>query len=131
VAFSGCASLTSVYFQGNAPSADSSVFSGDNYLTVYYMPGTTGWGPFLADRPAVRWNPQVQPGNASFGVRTNLFGFAIAGTSGLAVVVEACTNLASPVWLPLGTNTLANGSAFFSDPQWTNYASRFYRLRSP
>jgi hypothetical protein len=105
------------------------VFSGDNYLTVYYMPGATGWGPFLADRPAVLWNPQVQP--RSFGIRSNQFGFIIAGTSGLAVVVEACTNPASPVWLPVGTNILANGSAFFSDPQWTNYPRRFYRLRSP
>ena len=81
--------------------------------------------------PAVLWNPQVQTRDASFGVRTNQFGFNITGTSGLVVVVEACTNLANPVWSPVETNTLTGDSSYFSDPQWTNYPSRFYRLRSP
>ena len=59
-AFAGCLSLTSVYFQGNAPSVGwIEVF---NWLvgytsgvadwetdpaTVYYLPGTTGWGTEL------------------------------------------------------------------------------------
>jgi hypothetical protein len=47
------------------------------------------------------------------------------------VVVEACTNLANPDWQPVQTNLLATGSVYFSDPQWTNYPGRFYRLRSP
>jgi hypothetical protein len=46
-------------------------------------------------------------------------------------VVEACTNLASPVWTPLATLTLTNGSFQFSDPAWTNSLSGFYRLTSP
>jgi hypothetical protein len=79
----------------------------------------------------VFWNPQVQTGDASFGARTNCFGFTITGSSNLIIVVEACTNLAHPVWSPVGTNTLTGGSSYFSDPQWTNYPSRFYRLRSP
>ena len=65
------------------------------------------------------------------GVRTNRFGFTITGTSGLIFVVEACTNLADPIWSPLQTNTLTGGSSYFSDPRWTNYPARFYRLRSP
>jgi hypothetical protein len=84
---------------------------------------------FLAT--SVLWNPQVQTSDASFGVRTNRFGFNITGTSGLVVVVEACTNLANPIWSSVGTNTLTGGSSYFSDPQWTNYPGRFYRLRSP
>ena len=64
-------------------------------------------------------------------MRTNQFGFNITGTSDLVVVVEACTDLANPVWSPLGTNTLTGDSSYFSDPQWTNYPGRFYRLRSP
>jgi hypothetical protein len=47
------------------------------------------------------------------------------------VVVEACTNLSNPDWQPMQTNLLTTGSAYFSDPQWTNYPNRFYRLRSP
>lgn len=66
--------------------------------------------------------------DASFGVRTNQFGFTITGTSNLVIVVEASTNLAGPAWYPLQTNTLAGGSSYFSDPQWSNYSARFYRL---
>jgi hypothetical protein len=65
------------------------------------------------------------------GVRTNRFGFNVAGISNLVVVVEACTNLANPVWCPLQTNTLTGAPFYFIDPHWTNYPRRFYRLRSP
>jgi hypothetical protein len=64
-------------------------------------------------------------------VRANGFGFNITGTTNIPVVVEACTNLANPIWIPLQTCTLTNGSIHFSDPGWTNYRGRFYRLRSP
>jgi hypothetical protein len=84
---------------------------------------------FLAT--SVLWNPQIQTINASFGVRTNRFGFNITGSSGLVIVVEACTNLSNPVWTSVGTNTLTGGSSYFSDPRWTNYPGRLYRLRSP
>jgi hypothetical protein len=49
----------------------------------------------------------------------------------MSVGVDACTNLANPTWSPLATTTLTSGSAYFSDPQWTNYPARFYRLRWP
>jgi PKD repeat protein len=39
-AYSG---LTSVYFEGNAPTADPEAFLGDT-ATVYYLAGTSGWG---------------------------------------------------------------------------------------
>jgi hypothetical protein len=129
--FASCTNLTSVYFEGNAPAFDSLAFLNDNKLTVYYLPGTTGWGPTFAGRPAVLWNPQVQTSGTTFGVRTNRFGFNITGTSNLVIVVEASTDLANPTWIPLATNTLTGGTAYFSDPQWTNYTRRYYRLRSP
>jgi len=139
-AFEYCTSLTSVYFKGNAPAADGSVFI--NYgpdgqvsykATAYYLPGTTGWDDFSINTyiPAVPWLPLIQTGDAGFGVRTNQFGFNIAWASGQTVVVEACTNLANPVWFPVATNTLVNGSSYFSDPQPANLPGRFYRLRSP
>jgi len=137
-AFEYCTNLTGVYFQGNAPSLVSAVFAFDNNATVYYLPGTTGWENFaqLTGRPTVLWNPQVQPGDPIFGVQNNQFGFNITGSSNLVIVAEACTNLANPVWSPVQTNTLntfigTNGTSYFSDPQWTNYPGRFYRLRSP
>ena len=112
------------------------MFHGDSSAIVYYLPGMTGWSSTYDGLPAVLWNPRVQTGDASFGVRTNRFGFTITGSSNLVIVVEACTNLANPIWTPLGTNTLnifigTNGTSYFSDPQWTNYPGRFYRFRSP
>ena len=80
--------------------------------------------------PTELWNPQAQTSGASFGVRTNQFGFNITGNSNLVVVVEGCTNLANPVWQPIQTDTLTDGTNYFSDPQWTNYPARFYRLSS-
>ena len=130
-AFSSCASLTSVYFQGNAPSVDSTVFADDNSNpTIYYLPGTTGWSSPFAGRQALLWNPLIQTIGSSFGVRSNQFGFYITGTPYIPIVVEACTNLASPLWIPLQSFTLTSGLVYFSDPQWTNYPSRFYRINS-
>jgi hypothetical protein len=135
-AFYACFSLTSVYFDGNTPSVGSSVFNDDDTVTTYYLPGTTGWsltfwGYPSSGPPAVLWNPFIQTGDGSFGVRSNQFGFNITGTTNIPIVVEACTNLASPVWTPLQTVTLTNGLFYFSDPQWTNYSGRFYSIQMP
>jgi hypothetical protein len=131
-AFANCPSLKEASFNGNAPFVFSEdVFDGDNEASVYYLPGTTGWGPTFGGRPTVLWNPQVQTSDASFGVQTNMFGFNITGTSGLVIVVDACGDLANPIWSSVGTNTLTDGSSYFSDPQWTNYPARYYRFRSP
>ena len=73
----------------------------------------------------------MQTSDATFGVVSNQFGFNITWASDLIVVVDACTDLADPVWTPVGTNTITGGSSYFSDSQWTNYPARFYRLRSP
>jgi hypothetical protein len=138
-AFAGCSTLTSVYFQGNAPSFGGAVFVYGfpsqfwDPATIYYLPGTTGWDDVSTNTgvPVVLWNPQIQTSDTSFGVRTNQFGFTINWASGMTVVVEACTDLANPTWSLVATKTLTSGSSYFSDPQWTNYSGRFYRLRSP
>jgi hypothetical protein len=126
--FYQCGCLTGVYFQGNAPSIGPNSFYGDN-TTIYYLPWTKGWDS-LTGYIIVPWLPQVQISDGSFGVRTNQFGFNIDWASSQTVVVETCTNLANPDWLPVGTNILTGGSSYFSDPQWMNYPGRFYRLRS-
>src|ERR1039458_8863077 len=131
-AFCNCSSLTGVYFMGNAPTPGNwSVFNGANQAIVYYLPGTVGWTSTFGGRPAVLWKPQVLTSDGSFGLRTNQFGFNIIWASGTVVVVEACTDPANAIWSPVATNTLTGGSSYFSDPQWTNYPNRFYRLRSP
>src|SRR5208283_2242402 len=119
-----------IYFLGNAPSQGAGVCQGDP-ATVYYLPGTTNWGPFFGECPTMEWNPQVQTHDRNFGVRTNRFGFNITGNNNLVVKVEACTNLSNPTWVPLGTNTLNGGSSYFSDPAWAGFPRRFYRLDLP
>lgn len=130
-AFDSCTILRSVYFRGDAPGLGNDVFSGDTYVTIYYLPGTTGWSNTFGGRPAVLWNPQALTKDGSFGVRQNQFGFNLAGTPDIPLVIEASTDLAARSWAPLQSCTLTNGVIYFSDPQWTNFPSRYYRVRSP
>jgi len=159
-AFYGCGNLTSVYFQGNSPTFGADLFADcSSYdmwgnlttvfdpVTIYYLPGTVGFSNLtcissvssgrhtavtnFVTLPAVLWAPQVQTSDGSFGVRSNQFGFNINGAVGMSVVVEASTSLVNPAWSPISTNTLTSGSAYFSDPEWSKYPTRFYRLRWP
>ena len=120
-----------------------SAFSGDSLETVPLQPGATNVIEFTGGNGGVNVDyitvtpvptppatPAVQTSDANFGIRTNQFGFNISGDDGL-ITVEACTNLTNPAWQAIATNTIANGEAYFSDPQWTNYRERFYRLTAP
>jgi hypothetical protein len=128
--FWNCFNLSALYFEGNAPGDDLTEFPYDNAI-VYHLSGTMGWGATYGGLSTALWLPQAQTSDGSFGVQTNQFGFNINWASGQTVVVEASTNLSNPIWQPVQTNTLTSGTAYFSDPQWTNYPGRFYRLRSP
>ena len=133
-AFGECFGLTSVYFKGRAPTADSTVFyyvtNNDPNATVYYLPGTTGWSNTFAGVAAVLWNPVIEASGAGFGIRNNQFGFNIAGTTNIPIVVAACSNLASPVWTVVQTLRLTNGSIYFSEPVQMNTLGRYYRISS-
>jgi hypothetical protein len=102
------------------------LFNGDRNI-VYYLLGTTGWGPTLGRAPTVLWNPQA----SSVSTMGGQFGFNITGPTNAVVIVEACTNLANPVWVPVSTNTLTGGMSIFSDPQTGNYPYRFYGFGFP
>ena len=129
--FYSLTNLTGFYFEGNAPVDAGNMFYVfyDFDVTLYYLPGVTGWDTGFAGLSTKLWLPQMN--RASFREPTNQFGFNINWARGETVVVEACTNLANPDWQPVQTNTLTTGSAYFGDPQWTNFPARFYRLRSP
>jgi hypothetical protein len=81
-AFRDCNSLTSVYFQGNAPSMGVYVFFEDPVprgpmlvpyaATVHYLPGITGWGTTFGGRPTALWTPQVRTGGGSFCAMGNI-----------------------------------------------------------
>lgn len=131
-AFSACPNLVGVYCYGNAPSVTPQSFYSDT-TTVYYLPGTTGWSTTLAGEATALWTlpyPLILANTPSFGIQTNRFGFVISWATNRPVVVQSCTNLARPVWVPLVTNTLASGTSYFSDTNGTKAPARFYRIAS-
>jgi hypothetical protein len=132
-AFKSCFQLTSALFAGDAPSvdglvgsADTTVFKASGNGTVYYRPGTTGWGDTFGGWPTAIYGLQLA--GAGVGAQTEEFEFTISGPGDSAVIIEASTNLSN--WSSISTNTLNNGAGGFSDPDWTNYPQRFYRVRS-
>jgi len=128
--FFDCPNLTNVYFEGDAPYVYYKVFDGLNDIG-YYLPGTTGWTTNFSGLPMVQWLPHMQPMSVALPVPTNQFAFNINWANGKNVVVEACANLAAPVWTPVATNLLSNGTALIRDQNSTNYLNRFYRVRTP
>lgn len=126
--------LIGVHFLGNPPMLGAGVFDNDFYATIYYLPGTTGWGSMFGGRPTALWelpNPVILTIGPGFGVQTNMFGFVISWAAHPYVIVEASTNIANPTWLTLATNSLTGGSSYFSDADWINHPARFYRVHSP
>jgi hypothetical protein len=138
-AFLECRQLRNVFFLGNAPLTEvplapqEEVFGYDRNAVIYYLPGTIGWTSNFGGAPTALWTlpyPLILNNNPAFGVQPNQFGFTVSWATNLSVVVEAATNLDNPVWSPLATNALSGGTVYFSDPQWTKYPRRFYRVRS-
>src|SRR5207253_789928 len=62
-AFGDCYGLIATYFLGIAPPDPFDVFDdgfgGYDPVIVYYLPGTTGWGPDFSNVPTELWNPQA------------------------------------------------------------------------
>ncbi len=131
--YSGPNSLDFMLFMGNPPAYGNSDFTGATLLAkVYYVPGTTGWGSTYDGLPTVMWTlPYPVILSSPLGIKTNKFTFTIAWATNLTVIVQACTNLASPQWLPVQTNALSNDTWTFSDAKWTNSRTRFYRVYYP
>jgi len=75
----------------------------------------------------VLWNPQAR----SSALRSGQFSFDVTGTPDIPIVIEAATNLTNGAWVPLQTGLLSGGLLHFTDPSWTNFPARFYRIRWP
>jgi hypothetical protein len=130
--FSDCPNLTSIYLMGaeNSVIAPYFVWIPTNAVampTAYYLPGANL--SFVSGIPTAPWLPQILARDGSFGFQANQFSFNIAWASGWTVALDACTDLAQAAWSPVAYSTITNGLSYFSDPQWTNYPNRFYRIR--
>jgi hypothetical protein len=126
LAFYDCYGLQRVYFMGDNPINGLDVFKYDSLVTFYYRPGSLNWG-----YPAVLWNPQVKTSDFTFGIHNQQFGFTITGSSNIPVAVDVSSRLEGSDWAPVAEGILTNGFLYFSDPNWTNYSSRMYRIRAP
>ena len=49
--------LTGVYFHGNAPSLGTAGPFSNTHPTIYYVPGTSGWGPSFDNLITTTWSP--------------------------------------------------------------------------
>jgi hypothetical protein len=145
-AFDGCGLLTGVVFEEYYPPllVDEDLFGQfpvyvpplhrDVFMyivTVYFLPGASlFWSsyPSFAGAHAEPWAPGISY-DGSFGVQNGQFGFTITGY--LPIGVEACTNLANPVWTRQATLMITNGSFYFSEPVQTNSPGHFYRIVPP
>ncbi len=69
IGFGYCTNLTSVLFTGNAPDEFyfSQPFDGDP-ITIYYLPGTSGWNDFDAGFPVVMLNPPNPAGSLQVNI---------------------------------------------------------------
>lgn len=126
-AFEDDSNLTAVYFLGDGPGVVGDVFDGgSDELKVYVLPGTSGWDAPFAGYPPAPWPPEISAVNP--GSPTGPFGFNADWAVGMKAVLQFRTNLVSADWLPLYTDTFVNATTHFSDPEWTNHPSGFYRL---
>lgn len=133
-AFSLCRNVREVFFHGDAPAFGEHVFQNfGNCPTLYYHPETLEWGPSFDECSTTKLlssDPLILHEIPRFGIQDGVFTFALSWTNSTPVVVEATVDPVNTSWVPISTNTLVNGSARFSDPQWKDHPARFYRLRS-
>ena len=132
IAFNTCVNLSTVYFQGDAPTYDVyHAMWGDLYpfdywrLTVFFVSGHSGFGTSWALCPVAPWKAHLSIGEQVEGEPVAV---DIQWGAAETVVVEACTNLANPAWIPVCTNTLTGDGATINDLECTNHLGRFYRI---
>ncbi|MBN8249010.1 MAG: leucine-rich repeat domain-containing protein [Verrucomicrobia bacterium] len=127
-AFAGATNLASAYFLGNAPNAER-LFPTDPAPTVYYLPGTTGWGTSYGWAPTAHWVPVASNPQFSGGQ----FATSVDGPVSLVIVLESRPSLdASARWEPVVTNAIPESSRLtLTDTTSGESGIRLYRVQSP
>jgi len=102
-AFYGCSSLTNIFCQGNAPSFDSTSFSGvSSKAKVYFLSGTTGWNSTYDSLPAAA----LQVPNYTYTDKNG--SIIITGYTGTGGVVTIPGTLAGLAVTSIGSNAFGN-----------------------
>jgi hypothetical protein len=121
IQFGPCSSLTSVYFLGNAPTHGYSLFQGISPVgIVYYVAGTTGWGPTFDTWPtqelqiasllASLATSQFESGQASVRTNPSAFGLYTAQQYGANYTNGQTTVITNPAAFNLFTQSQFDGN---------------------
>ena len=125
--FRSCGALQRIYFTGNAPEHGGSVFFDSDAVTIYYLPGTTGWGSAFSDRPTLLWDPTL----TSVTIAGSNVSCSVTGTPSIPVALEKNTNLLSDMWLRLYETNITDGAVTLHDTNEMNGLVIFYRIVGP
>jgi uncharacterized repeat protein (TIGR03803 family) len=101
---------------GALPFPSLTLSQGTLYGTTEYG-GSLGQGTLFSINIAPQLLPRYSPGG---------FAFSVVGYPNEKVVIEASSDLGSPSWVPLQTNSVP---VSFIDAGWRNFGRRFYRAR--
>lgn len=108
-AFESCVALQSVLYKGNAPADSSWTANLATSPTVFYLPGTSGWGPNYGSLATQLFLPTaVSP---SYGSATG-FRFFWTGTGTIPMNVQRTTSMTG-TWSVVSTN---NTAGQYTDP---------------
>jgi hypothetical protein len=131
-AFAYCPGLVSLYFLGNAPTADPTAFSGNNnsgYIdaTIYYVQGATGWTTPFQGLPAVLLSES--PGLPQLGLYLdgeNAILFWPTNAAGFGL--QSSTNLNLAGWINVSSKAFLIGDQNVVILPMTG-RQQFYRLK--
>lgn len=122
--FEGCNALQSVLFKGDAPADAAWTTNLPVSPTIFYLPGTSGWGPAFGSLTAQLFAPvAVAP---SYGLLTG-FRFSWSGIGAVPMNVERTTSLVSP-WTVISSN---NATREYTDAATASATKAFYRAVLP
>lgn len=116
-----------VYFTGDAPNLNGDVFTGSEWVTVYYLPVTANWESTFGERTALLWNPVFT--SVSIAGGTNFC--SVTGTPSIPVSFEGNTNLFSDQWIHLVTTNITDGTVILLDTNAMNNPMQYYRVIGP
>ena len=131
-----------IFFLGDAPMAELPFGPRGSAITgfpgkdlsepprIHRAPDAQGWEPLFGGIPTDLWRTILVEVRGD-ALQSDLFNLHVVGKNGQPVILEASQNLRVAQWIPVGTNSLADGVVTFSDPDRGNHFSRFYRLRTP